>query len=204
MIHGTAVRHPALRRIRDCAVILFFTSALGGACVSSAAASTPPSLRVRSTDATVLRLIQEGMERSATFRAIVETIDRMDGVVYVEFGYCAFGRINGCLLPFVGSANGDRYLRVVIIKDKNRQTQDHLLGIIAHELTHVIEVLAHPEVVDVKTLEAMYRRIGTPEVTGHSGYETSAARSAGDAVLSELSEKHVEGKRADAPTIRPQ
>src|SRR4029077_9546574 len=103
MIHDTAARHHALRGIRDCAVILFLTSAFAGAGLSSAAASTTSTLRVRSTDAALLHLIEEGMERSATFRAVVETIDRTDGVVYVEFGYCAFGRVNGCLLPFVGS-----------------------------------------------------------------------------------------------------
>jgi hypothetical protein len=191
MVHDNASRHLARRSLRWPAIVLAFASLVAGAARTSAAAGTP-SLRVRSTDAAVLRLIEEGIERSATFRSIVETIEQSHGVVYVEFGYCAFGRVNGCLLPFVGPANGDRYLRVLVMKDKNRQTHEQMLAVIAHELTHAIEVLDHPEVVDVTTLEAMYRKIGTPEVTGHSGYETSAARSAGYAVLSELS-----GKRAD-------
>jgi hypothetical protein len=77
-----------------------------------------------------------------------------------------------------------------------------MLAVIAHELTHTIEVLDHPEVVDVSTLDAMYRKIGTPEVTGHNGYETSAARSAGDAVLSEVSGKPANAKRGDVVAIR--
>jgi hypothetical protein len=40
--------------------------------------------------------------------------------------------------------------------------------------------------VDVQTLEAMYEKIGTPLTGGLNGYETSAARAAGDAVLAEL------------------
>jgi len=38
-------------------------------------------------------------------------------------------------------------------------------------------------------MEAMYRRIGTLLTRGLTGYETSAARASGDAVLSELTTK---------------
>ena len=58
--------------------------------------------------------------------------------------------------------------------------------LIAHEMRHALEVLGHPEVVDVPTFEALYRRIGTPMTGQIRGYETSGARAAGDAVLTEL------------------
>jgi hypothetical protein len=61
-----------------------------------------------------------------------------------------------------------------------------LLALIAHELRHAVEVIDHSEVIDVPTLEAMYSRIGTPLTAQIRGYETSAARAAGDAVLAEL------------------
>jgi hypothetical protein len=132
-------------------------------------------------------MIREGTERSATFRVLVEAIDRTNGIVYVEFGYCAFGHLDGCLLPFVASSHGDRYLRAVVIRDKNRRTHDQLIALIAHELRHAIEVLEHPEVVDAATLEALYAKIGVPYTEGRSGYETAAARAAERAVLAELS-----------------
>jgi len=64
-----------------------------------------------------------------------------------------------------------------------------LIALIAHEMQHAREVLEHAEVVDVATMEAMYRKIGVPLTGGLNGYETSAARAAGDAVLTELSVK---------------
>jgi hypothetical protein len=47
-------------------------------------------------------------------------------------------------------------------------------------------VFEHPEVVDLATMQALYRRIGTPETGGLTGCETSAARASGDRVWSEL------------------
>ena len=151
-----------------------------------ASASTADATRVRSTDAGILALVREGTERSATFSTLVDTIGRSNGIVYIEFGYCAFGHLNGCLLSYIAPAHGDRYLRIIVTPDKNRRSHDQLLALIAHELRHALEVIEHVEIVDVPTLEALYRRIGTPETGGLTGYETSAARAAGDATLSEL------------------
>lgn len=53
-----------------------------------------------------------------------------------------------------------------------------------------LEVIEHEDVVDAATMEAMYRSIGTPLSGGVTGYETSAAHAAGDAVLTELMRKH--------------
>jgi hypothetical protein len=160
-------------------------------CIRAAptAAGSQPAARVRSTNATILELIKEAAERSATFRSLVNTIDHSNGIVYVEFGYCAFGHLNGCLVPFIVASHGDRYLRIIVTPDKNRRSRDQLLALVAHEMRHALEVLEHPEVVDAATMEAMYRKIGTP-LAGLKGYETSAARAAGDAVLAELLAKH--------------
>jgi hypothetical protein len=157
-------------------------------CTAAPRASAPAAdaTRVRSTDARILALVREGTERSAIFSTLVDTIGRSNGIVYIEFGYCAFGHLNGCLLSYIAPAHGDRYLRIIVTPDKNRPSHDQLLALITHELRHALEVIEHPEVVDVATMEALYRRIGTPETGGLTGYETSAARAAGDATLSEL------------------
>lgn len=154
---------------------------------------TPTPRSVRSTDPVMLRLIEEGTERSATFRALVDAIGHSNDIVYIEFGYCAFGHLDGCLLPFVASSQGGRYFRLLVTPDKNRRTHDRLLGLIGHELQHALEVIQHPNVVDVNTMDAMYRRIGTP-LAGVRGYETSAARAAGDAVLRELSPRFAQSE----------
>jgi hypothetical protein len=93
------------------------------------------------------------------------------------------------VLPFIAATQGNRYVRILVTSDMHRVSHDQLLALLAHEMRHALEVLEHREVVDVETMEAMYSRIGTPLI-GQKGYETSAARAAGDAVLAELLAKH--------------
>jgi hypothetical protein len=173
-------RRPGAAGIATLSAIILCTAA------SQASASTADAPRVRSTDARILALVREGTERSATFSTLVDTIGRSNGIVYIEFGYCAFGHLNGCLLSYIAAVHGDRYLRIIVTPDKNRRSHDQLLALVAHELRHALEVIEHVQTVDVPTMEALYRRIGTPETGGLTGYETSAARAAGDATLSEL------------------
>ena len=100
---------------------------------TSSTASEVAEPRVRSTNATVLALVQEGIERSTTFNALVDSIGLSNGIVYVEFGYCAFGHLNGCLLPYIASTSADRYLRVVVTPNSHQRSHDQLLALIAHE-----------------------------------------------------------------------
>ena len=115
---------------------------------ASVQTTTPRS--VRSTDAVMLRLIEEGTERSVTFAALVDTIGHSNDIVYVEFGYCAFGHLDGCLLPFVASSQGGRYLRVLVTPDQNRRTHDQLLALIGHGLQHALAVIQHHDVVNAE------------------------------------------------------
>lgn len=168
------------------AALVVAALALNLAVAMPANAQAADTARVRSTDPVLSALLREGAERSTTFAGLVDAIGRSNGIVYVEFGYCARARLDGCVLPYLASSNGDRYLRVLVTPDGNRRNRDQLLALIAHELRHVNEILEHPEVVDVATMEALYRRIGRPETGGLSGYETSAARAAGESVIREL------------------
>jgi len=159
----------------------------GGVAPDQAPENITPSPRVRSTDPVIVELLKEGGERSKTFRALLDTIGKSRVFVYVESGYCAFGHLNGCLLSYIASSHGDRYLRILVSLDKSRRSHDQLIAVIGHELRHSVEVIEHEGIVDAATLEALYRRIGTPLGGSLRGYETSAARAAEDAVLSELS-----------------
>jgi len=147
-------------------------------------ASTDLPSNVRSTSPAMIDLVDEGARASATFRGLLSTIATSPDIVYLEFGYCSFGRLNGCLLPVSVSSDGRRYLRILIRRDHQRLSHDRLLALIAHELQHAIEVTAAPHATDV---EAMFARVGYPLGAGLSGHETSAARRIGDRVLVELS-----------------
>jgi hypothetical protein len=184
MVHTNRACHNK-RRSPGAAGIAILSAVIVGTAAPQAS-GTADATRVRSTDVRILALVREGTERSATFSTLVDTIGRSNGIVYIEFGYCAFGRRNGCLLSYIAPAHGDRYLRIIVTPDKNRRSHDQLLALITHELRHALEVIEHAEIVDVPAMEALYRRIGTPETGGLRGYETSAARAAGDATLSEL------------------
>src|SRR6185369_2953962 len=94
--------------------IAILTAVIACTTVRQASGATAAATRVRSTDAGILALVREGTERSATFNALVDTIGRSNGIVYIEFGYCAFGHLNGCLLSYIAPAHGDRYLRIVV------------------------------------------------------------------------------------------
>ena|SRR5260221_4322211 len=113
-IDGAVIRRPNLNAFRgsskaDVGPSSFDDSssqsrdASGKVLDGTVAAVTTPAARVRSTDARILELLKEGVERSATFRALVDAIGRSDGIIYVEFGPCAFGHLNGCLLPFIAA-----------------------------------------------------------------------------------------------------
>src|SRR5262245_9699460 len=175
----------------------------GLVCVSVLSASTVYGVEaagVRSTDATLTALIKEGAARSASFERLLERVDSLNGIVYVEFGHCAFGHLNGCLLPFIVPASGGRYLRILVTPDPTRTSHDGLIALIAHELQHALEVLAHPEVVDVESMLAMYARIGRP-LSGRGGYETSAAHAAQEAVSSELARESLRRPNLSAAGI---
>jgi hypothetical protein len=141
--------------------------------------------RVRSSDSRVIRLIAEGVDRSPTFRQLVDDIDASNLIVYVEFGICSFGRIRGCLVPGLGGSAADRYLRVIVINDRNLANDDRLVALIGHELQHVRELLGHGDLRNTNDMKAVLSQIGW-KIPGEQGYETDGARRAGAAVLREL------------------
>jgi hypothetical protein len=180
------------RRSSGAAGLLILATIIVCSAAAASSASAAGVTRVRSSDPAIGALLREGSDRSATFGTLVDAIEHSNGIVYVEFGYCVFGHLNGCVLPLIASPHGDRYLRILVTPDKSRRSHDQLLALIAHELRHALEVFEHVDVVDAATMNALYSRIGTPETGGLNGYETSAARAAGDHTLNELL---AEGKR---------
>jgi len=148
-------------------------------------AASGQSQMVRSTDASINGLLAEGYVRSRTFRGLVDAIQTSDTIVYVEYGVCAFGHLDVCLLPFVANAGQGRYLRVVLTTRLNHPDRERLIALMGHELQHALEIAVHPEVVDVQGMLNMNRRIGVP-LKGRSGYETAAAHAVENAVLDEL------------------
>jgi hypothetical protein len=140
--------------------------------------------RVRGLDAEFHGLIREGDARSATFRGIIDEIQRSNTIVMVQYGLCAKGLIRSCVTHVSGDARA-RNIRIVI---NTRTTNDRLIATIAHELHHALEIIRTPEATDAEQVMALFRRIGTGEcATGRSDRcETEAALAVEKQVLDEL------------------
>lgn len=148
-------------------------------------------VRVRGMSPLARRLMADAVQRSPLFRALVDRLDRSDVVVYVDLDMRMPERTRG-RLRFIGSAGGRRYLDVRIAHALDRRVE---MAMIAHELRHAIEIADAREVVDARSMDRFYRRIGF-SLTAASWYESHAAVETGQAVLRELS--HPAGAAAEA------
>jgi hypothetical protein len=153
---------------------------------SSYAARAMP--RVRSTDATVARLITRAYALSLTFRRVVDSIDATNGIVYVQPGRCRLGR--ACLLQSVTVAGPHRILRIVVDPRKAADDCD-LMGSIGHELWHAWEVLSDASLTSDAAMYFFYERARASRqlrgVESSPGvWETEAARRAGLDVRTDL------------------
>jgi hypothetical protein len=158
-----------------------------GATTPLAASDEPDAVdpRIRTDDRHLQRLIDEGMRRSATLRALGQRITRSDVVVYVFCDGDPQSRIAG-RMTFLSAAGGMRYL---VVRLAPLQSRVQLIAMLAHELQHVVEVADTPAIVDSESLAREYLRIG--HVNRHSptpglAFDTRAAIAIGHRVLDEL------------------
>lgn len=131
--------------------------------------------RIRTVDAFIDNLFASGVTRSATFRDLVDRLERSDVLVHIEPWRLGGHGKGGGALWFVGHAGGFRYLRIRIDLRLPHAAAVALLG---HELQHALEVAHDPSVVSLATFDALYRRIGDRcRTSGVSKrYDTHAAR----------------------------
>jgi hypothetical protein len=166
------------RWIRAYAVLLAGTMATAATTAAAHSGSGPGPL-VRTTDPVIRALMTEAADRSRTFRHLIDTIEKSDGIVYVESGKCGHG-VRACLTMSVTPASGYRILRILI---DMRQKPRELMASIGHELRHAIEVLENRAVVDAATAYLFYAQ---GSFAGGKTFETSAAIEAGFAVANEI------------------
>ena len=139
--------------------------------------------RVRSSDASLMALIDRAAGRSATFRRLFASIERSQGIVYVEVGTCTHG-VRACLPIWMQTVGPNRFLRV-IIDTKKIGSEVETMGAVGHELQHVVEALSEPGVVDGVSLYRFFSRVA-PTDKDSRRFETTAAVDAGDDVMDDL------------------
>lgn len=146
----------------------------GEVCVSPAAVVQ----RLRTLGDVLAAIVTQAIDRSTTFRQLVEAIGETDGIVYVEHGRCGHG-VRACLLA-VTSAGANRIVRVRVAANK---ADWDLMGSVGHELQHAVEVLGNPAITSTIAMHLFYLRAG--HRVGNV-FETAAAIRAGNNVRAEV------------------
>jgi hypothetical protein len=140
--------------------------------------SEPVVERLRTLGSVLAAIVTQAIDRSTTFRQLVEAIGQTDGIVYVEHGRCGHG-VHACLLA-VTSGGANRIVRVRVAANK---ADWELMGSVGHELQHAVEVLGNPAITSTAAMHVFYSRIG--HRVGNV-FETAAAVRAGNKVRAEV------------------
>ena len=136
---------------------------------------------VRSEEASIRVLLRNGYERSATFRMLVDDIDSRPGVVYVASTIRLSRHMDGALLHKLGGSPDIPILRMLI---KTAIAGDYAIGILAHELQHVLEVLRAGSPADGAAMATLFGALD--HQAADSKFETEEARAITSRVLDEL------------------
>jgi hypothetical protein len=137
--------------------------------------------RIRPMQKDGARLLAIGIERSPTFRRLVDRLERSNVIVYVDLRP-DMPPYRGGSLRFLARSATDRFLKIQLNRAFTGKTLVALLG---HELQHAVEVADAGSVDSVADLRDLYRRLG--ETTGMDQFDTLAARQVGYVVRRELS-----------------
>ena len=142
--------------------------------------------RVRSDSRYLRIVIASGIERSPTFRRIVDRLEQSDLIVEVQCGHFTGSMLAGRTV-LLSAQPGVRYLLVEIACPVASVPALH---IVAHELRHALEIADARWVVDGPTLAKLYRDIGFltcgPTTENYGEFETADALEAGERVHHEL------------------
>jgi hypothetical protein len=157
-------------------VVMVTVMAVGGREVN-AQSGTP---RIRPEGAAIRALIDNGIERSATFRDLHTGLDAANVVVYVRFSSCS-GGVPACLVWAAADASARRLLIKI---DRFGRSPDELTALLAHELQHASEVAADSAITDLASFQKSFASYGRKH---GAGFETEAAVTIARKVTAELS-----------------
>jgi len=178
--------------------LILFALLLACALPADARPASPRLKRVRASDELSTRVIAAGLERSAIVRRLIADIETSKVMVFVAVDHEMPATLAG-RTSLLGPAGRYRYVRVSL--NRSLLVVD-AIATLAHELEHVRELIAHPDVVDGATLAELYRRIGhESELSGRPVVDTDGARQMGHAVRREMA-TGLEPMPGDPPMAR--
>lgn len=136
-------------------------------------------VRIKTEDPEIARAIAQAIEWSDTFRRLVETIERTDGMVWIVRGRCH--AMSACLLIYLEVSGPNRMLRIHV---DPRVAGERLMESLGHELRHAIEVLETSARTSARMYHFFDRQAGGYRIGGR--FETDEAVQAGFAVGREV------------------
>ena len=137
--------------------------------------------RVRPLSNHVADLVQDAAARSPTVARLLAAIEASDVILQIDVRYDL--EVPRAMTHLVTSTAEDRFVRTVINRQMSPWQQIELL---AHELQHVVEIAADPNVRDQKAMEARFALLGWREGR-YGAFETAAAIEAERQARRELS-----------------
>ncbi len=143
---------------------------------------------VRAEDPELRALVADTASRSATFRQLLDRLERSDVLVYVRTQHFLTTRLDG-RIGFASGTGRPSGLRILLIELACPRSSTAQAETLAHELHHATEIADAPWVRDTATLARYYRQIGetaVPQVHGLA-FETLAAQVTAQRVKLELS-----------------
>jgi hypothetical protein len=139
--------------------------------------------RVRPYDGRTAALLLEGLERSTTLRAIVDRLEQLDVIVYLKMHPALQKKKLAGMMTWLAATEAYRYVCISLNPELGH---DALIATLGHELQHALEVAEAPWVVDSASLQAYYEKHGLSTARHINGWDSLAARVAGDDVRREL------------------
>lgn len=127
--------------------------------------------RLRPQGSRVESWLREARRRSPTVRRLIERIEQSDVIVYLDISRNLSPNVSACL-TWMAATTSRRIVRASFRPDLGAS---EAIAMLAHELQHVVEVVAHPEVRSTATLLDLYTRIGHPTGTNGLRWDTADA-----------------------------
>ena len=137
---------------------------------------------VRSEEPAIRRLVDIGIACSPTFRRLVTELASTDVVVHVFLARRHNG-LRGYLVHRVVEAGGVRFLQIAIDAGG---AEPRVIGLLAHELQHALEVARVPEVGRTRRIDRFFEEIADNVCRSATCSETRAATEVQEAVVDEL------------------
>jgi len=138
------------------------------------------AVSVRTNDIATASLLEQALRRSSTIQRLVAEIQTSDVMLMLALtnDRSVRGRTQ------FGSAQDG--VRMVITRISTFLIHDERLAVLGHELQHVCEIAAAPEVRDEAAIRRHFERIGDRTSWSRDSYETAAAVEIERRVLNEV------------------